>query len=363
MFEFVSLVVFANLILLACLYFLRRLIDVRVPVLFIAVVISVFFCILYPFLATIVTYPQIIYLYIGLILAGAGLLYWVESKLISGEVRENKYSGVSVGDTLAVVEGGGPAMEINGGVFRDYGKRSGVQDTDKPVATGLTAVLPEESVPANLYETPAVLMVPETEMKDIETPVVYVEGPAEEMAAWEGPRLEEAAWEEPPVEAAEEAAAEEEQPAGEVVAEEMPLETAAVEEPEGEPVEIEEPPGGPMEVEAEAAGEPAVEALHYSFRDDELDMSGVVARAFDVLATGNRIGAAETFFRALKLNPPPKLAALLCIEISSIYLIEGNIKQALTVIEMVEDVWGSVLDEKDLARVKSIKNQLRSEIE
>ncbi|MFZ5634352.1 MAG: hypothetical protein ACOY40_16065 [Bacillota bacterium] len=356
MFEFVSLVVLANLILLACLYFLRRVIDVRVPVLFMAVGISVFFCILYPFLATLVSYPQIIYLYAVLILAGAGLLYLIESKLASGEIRENEYAGVSVGDALAVVEGGGPAVEVNSSVFHDYGTSfPGTPDTEKPVEVIAGAELQPEAI---VEEKSAVEAAAEEEPVEMDAAVELVEetvaatvleeivpaGPDEQPDVLAAPDMDLA---DEDVETEAEAV----EPAGYFAGEFQYTEIEAEEFPSCEP----EP--------AAAAGEPAVEGPYYGSGGDEQDISGIVARAFDILVAGDKIGAAETFFKALKLNPPPKLAAMLCIEISSIYLSAGSKRQALAVMEMVEDVWGSILDEKDSARVKTIKNQLRREIE
>jgi hypothetical protein len=91
------------------------------------------------------------------------------------------------------------------------------------------------------------------------------------------------------------------------------------------------------------------------------DIGSLVARSFDALGAGDKFKALEGFFKALKLNPEPRLAAMLCIEISSIYLSEGRRVQALAVMEMLQDVWGPALGEKDSERVKTIIIQLRRE--
>ncbi|MFZ5596039.1 MAG: hypothetical protein ACOY31_03405 [Bacillota bacterium] len=88
----------------------------------------------------------------------------------------------------------------------------------------------------------------------------------------------------------------------------------------------------------------------------EDDLNRLVTAAFDSLAAGDSPGAISGFLKALKQNPPPKLAVMLCMEISSIYIAQGRKDQALAVVEMLEAVWGPVLDESDLNKVKSIKN-------
>lgn len=116
-----------------------------------------------------------------------------------------------------------------------------------------------------------------------------------------------------------------------------------------------------LDPEQEAAGDLAIDQMP-GMQRDEKDIGDLVAEAFDSLRTGDRAGAAESFFKALKLNPAPKLAAMLCIEISSIYVAEGRTRQALAVMEMLQDVWGPSLEENDLGRIKTILIQLRREV-
>jgi len=95
--------------------------------------------------------------------------------------------------------------------------------------------------------------------------------------------------------------------------------------------------------------------------DSQISM--MVARAFDDLYSGDSAGAVEGFFRILKMDPPPKLAVMLCIEISSIYLARGHKRQALAVLEMLEVVWGHALDSGDANEVKIKIKRLRGELQ
>jgi hypothetical protein len=94
----------------------------------------------------------------------------------------------------------------------------------------------------------------------------------------------------------------------------------------------------------------------------ESDINSLVAGAFDRLALGDSAGAVDNFFKALKLGPPPRLAVLLCTRISSLYTAQGRSRQALAVMEMLEVVWGPMLDESDMKGVKTIIIQLRGEL-
>lgn len=302
--EFVLVVVLANLIILACMYLLRHVIAIRAPVLIIAVGISIFLCILYPFLAARAGYPLVIYLYAALVLAGAGVLYKIESALFAvNDTRGGETPGMAIGEALAAVEGG-PVLDVGRGAFRgfsatevdilkDFPETAGEADEQPDGVGGRFRYAHTGAGGKGLEE------IPETGDLIISTDLLEI----------------------PPAKAA-----------------------AAI-----EPV---------WEAKTE-------EKLDEIYADDavEQDLRSLVAYAFDKLVAGNRTGAAEIFFKALKQNPPPKLAAKLCIEIGSIYMAEGRTGQALGVLEMLQDLWGPVLDENDLGRIKTIIIQLRREVQ
>lgn len=386
MLVFVLLVVSANLLLLALLYFMRRIIEIRVPILIIAVGISIFFCILYPFLAAVVPYPQVVLLYGAIILAGAGLLYVIECRLMTGNAADDKYTGITVGDALAAVEGGGASLEVDGGIFHGGGIICSQAPGDRKPVVGERVVAEEyaETAVKEQFESTAVeepVAGESAEMIAAEAPVA---GEPEEFTAAEAPVVDEpeefTAVEEPVADQPLAVAAEEltNEEFVEVVVERLP-EEAVIDEPVEQAVDPEEAvgeaSGKDVAVEPPAAAVPeqlvpgGAEEQTVILTDrevpgaaEEQDINQVVARAFDILSEGDKLRAAETFFSALKLNPPPKLASMLCIEISSIYLSLGNRRQALNVMEMVEEAWGSVLDQRDLARVTAIKNQVRREV-
>lgn len=62
------------------------------------------------------------------------------------------------------------------------------------------------------------------------------------------------------------------------------------------------------------------------------------------------------------MDPPPKLAVMLCVEIGSVYLAEGQKGPALAVLEMLEAMWGQALSAEDLAEIKTEIIKLRGEV-
>ena len=135
MFEFIAVVVLANLIMLAVLFVLRHVIAIRAPVLVLAVGISIIYCILYPFLVALISYPQVLYLYVFLVVAGAGSLYIIENRFFTvRELKEGEASGIIAGDALeaigveqTAVFGGLPALDWGsaGRVFSMPGQYAG----------------------------------------------------------------------------------------------------------------------------------------------------------------------------------------------------------------------------------------------
>lgn len=446
MFEFVTLVVLANLAILGGLYVLRHFIAIRAPVLFMAVGLSILLCILYPFVVVLVSYPQVIYLYAALILAGAALLSVIESKfLVAEELRQNENLSTALGDVL-VATGGAPAVEAGRDTFHVSGGANLNQTRESPgnsVVAGepppspiqYTANIIEEVVVPSPWE-PGISAAPgqmvygsdEPDIApgatvDDELPVMppgsdyltavwpaeqaaTVEavpeeitctvdaGPAEPAAAidncypvepagtlpeepvtagdiagdlpagaplGEGFSAGESDWVSPaslggatPPELAGETTRPElvfpEETADEPPADDKP--GVAVSQPEDyNPAPARGPYPGGM---TEGPGEDTVPT-------GGEDIGGLVARSFDALVAGDKFKGLEGFFKVLKLNPEPRLAAMLCIEISSIYLSEGRRMQALSVMEMLQEVWGPALGEKDSERIKTIIIQIRRE--
>ncbi|MHB8918267.1 MAG: hypothetical protein ACYC4H_09610 [Desulfocucumaceae bacterium] len=536
MFEFILLVVLANLIILGVLYFIRHVIAIRAPVLFMAVGISIFFCILYPFLVAWLSYPRVIYLYGALILAGAGALYIIEMKFFTAEDADtNKSAGMAPGDVLAALEGG-PAIDVGRGVFHGFGTvgkqilpdikpeishdagkaeensdntleelaagiMPGTEPDEPPDSLNITQgpapaeVEPpvsllyeefsgaeetlEESVPVsaeNLMAIDAEEEVPACTVEEVSAEEVsgeystladgfgwaqsptgdvqlepaaagsggeiiteehgLLQSPAEAedetLTGAEGlepeafsdvadldlacdqemtPEFSEAEHMDVPIPKEEEVASYPSGPSGQDAApeyeEDLPLGVnteisqfteirpldnpladiswvldseeglagnfSAVEQVVEEPVvEVAALPetvfySEPLFSDEAEGGRPATESIPVGLGDIsglpvELEIRTIVARAFDALGAGDKFGAAECFFKALKLNPPPKLAAMVCVEISSIYLSEGRKAQALAVMEMLQEVWGPMLDENDTGRIKTIIIQLRREV-
>ena len=556
MFEFIAVVVLANLILLAVLYVLRHVIAIRAPVLLIAVGISILYCILYPFLMALVSYPQVLYLYVFLVVAGAGSLYVIESRLFAvGELKdaerpveagviayipeaglpidmeeaadmaastesadvpvedkpamadkitevyitedevaallkaadngrlegaEEDISFYTEDEIAAVEEGPGPAdIQAEGVPGRDNSAAGEITATLEepavadPVDTveeagfsgadgkdsdiNIEEFLPVEEESVLAYEEEAAVPdgewpVPETWLpeglpetahvaaevlvdeagfsgadgkdSDInieeflpveeESVLAYEEEAAVPDGEWPVPEtwLPEGLPETAHVAAEvvedvpgladktiaghitadevaailEVAGAGEQERAGEDISFYGPDDIAAFEEgPEPAEVVVDitgwddavadettatlEGPDteGPVEHEsteetAAVAGEEYgdIAAEEQTLPGD--DLSSLVAMAFDKLASGDSAGAVDSFFRALKLGPPPKLAVMLCTRISSIYSSQGLHRQALAVMEMLEVVWGPMLDDSDREGITTIIIQLRGEV-
>lgn len=295
------LVILANLIILGGLFFLRHVIAIRAPVLFMAVGISIALCVLYPVLVARISYPQVLYLYAALILAGAGVLYTIENKFFAPEeIRRNEISAAALGDVLVAVEGA-PAVDFSRETF--------------PVFIGASPGNIQGEEPRDLYSNmePAAEALPEAEILLIGPPSPLEAAPAE------------------PAE------------------EEMPAALAA-----GEVPELILPWDTPEAAIAQTVDQqpPIPETIE-----------GLLDKAFDALGSGEKYRAAEIFFKALKLNPGPKLAVMICLEMSSIYLSRGRKGQALAVMEMLWDVWGPMLDEVNTVKIKTILIQLRREVQ
>ncbi|KJS02111.1 MAG: hypothetical protein VR68_03535 [Peptococcaceae bacterium BRH_c4a] len=336
MFEFVLMVVLANAIMLACLYILRHVIAIRAPVLFIAVGISIFYCILYPFLVSRVPYPKVLYLYGLLIMIGAALLYIIETRFFSVEEEEV--------DALALCASQVVAAHLPG----KYGAEEiiEVQDdleeisTDEPRGEG--EAQSEECIPpVSLYMLEIldeVVIGEESDKPGITRDAMTILDVVDEVAT-----VEEAI-----------TSSDRDYADGGAVLQDYPGNLLK----ETEKVITEEQ----WELEGTAGDISGGETRDEQEWVGDSQISIMVARAFDSLASGDSAGAVEDFFRVLRMEPPPKLAVMLCIEISSIYLARGHKGQSLAVLEMLDVVWGHALDPGDAQEVKTKIKRLEGEI-
>ena len=453
MFEFVLMVVLANAIMLACLYILRHVIAIRAPVLFIAVGISIFYCILYPFLVSRVPYPKVLYLYALLIMIGAALLYIIETRFFSAEeIGDNEVAGMPIGDALAVVEGKRFSLDSIRGMVNRLSLKERIRafpliiknsrleqpggdlTVNRYTSAGIEAELSLDNV--HLQEERKELKEEVDTLALCASQVVATHFPVEYCAKEMVEVQEELSVDESRAEPGETESVGGIVETGEAVTTVKDGAQSFVEIPEGlentpqdaeeitkgtedtlqDPEEItegaedtpqdaEEIAEGVEDISEDVSEQSALMNSHHEecippvslymldildevvieessdkpgiSRDfmteeqkahDDRELTGesqiniMVARAFDSLASGDSAVAVEDFFRVLKMEPPPKLAVMLCIEISSIYLAGGHKRQALAVLEMLEVVWGHALDSGDAQEVKIKIKRLKGEI-
>lgn len=325
MFEFVIVVVLSNAIMLACLYFLRHVIAIRAPVLFIAVVISTFYCLLYPFAAARVPYPKILFFYVVLIMIGALLLYLVETRYFS-QCGEEAPAGMTASGALAVTASKRPPLPA----IMEFNHREAAVDGADDVQAGSMHEVIEEDGQEAAEEEIQLEAVESREPENETVPCAVYEQVCEALPQYEGrcDTLPEAAEAE--------------------VAPSLDTDILSQAAVEDAPAKEENGEGAQETPAVEDRGEGEIESL--------------VARAFDSLAFGDSVSAVNDFFKALRLDPPPRLAVMLCVEIGSVYLAEGHKRQALSVLEMLEDVWGQALSAADLAEIKTKIIKLRGEV-
>lgn len=309
MFEFVLVVVLANAMMLACLYFLRHVIAIKAPVLFMAVGISTFYCILYPFVVARIPYPKILFLYIILIIIGAAVLYFIETRFFLRCDGGESLAGMAATEALAVVEPKRPLLAVR----KEFADRMAAVDFTRLLQFyrigGQKGSVDESSGPGGPVKESVresgVSCHQHLEMPDepgIDLPAAAMESVTDDVASL------------------------------------ADLEAAPALEEKNQKTEE-----GPIQ----QCGE---------------DIGILVARAFDRLEYGDSVGAVGDFFKALRLEPPPKLAVMLCVEIVSVYLAQGHKRQALAALEMLEAVWGQALSAEDLAEIKVKINKLRGEV-
>lgn len=281
--DLILLVVFINLIMIIGMFLFSRFSNIRISTLFISLSISIMLCLLYPILAAWITFKQIIFLYLGFILAGTGLLYLAENKIYhdSKNRTEKTFKEILLSETLDDQQETKVVVEL---------ELKEVSEINEVLLINAVSEMNEVSDTAKVSQTIEVLEV--TEKINTVSEVAAV----------------------------------------------LDVEAMGVK-------------NGLFCVEEQIALE-----------NQNQDISSLVSGGFDCLAMGNSVGAINNFFKALRQNPPPQLAVMLVIKISSLYLDVGCKTQALSVIDTFQDVWGPLLDEKDLKRIEKIKIQLRREI-
>lgn len=307
------LIVFINLIMIMGMFLFSRVTNISISVLFISFGISIMLCLLYPFLASWITFTQIIYLYTGLILVGTWVLYLAENKIFSHDYKNSTKKTFKETLSMETLDNTETLddkeakeiiaeLEING--VPEIDRLSG---TDEFTKVTETTVAPEVAAVLDVDKVTEVAKIPDC------SPGVSYEKP-------------------------------------------IRIEVSEVNADVGSETVVLDVPAEVMEVEKGLSDVEEQRAL------ENQDISSLVSGGFDCLATGNSVGAINNFFKALRLNPPPQLAVMLAIKISSLYLDVGCKRQALSLMDTLQDVWGPLLDEKDQKRVEIIKIQLRREI-
>lgn len=441
MFEFILLTVAMNGLILAGLCLCRRIIPIRAPVLFIATGISSFFCALYPFMASFLTYPAVIYFYVLLVIFGGVLLLFIERfyfppRMAAGEQLIDMPDGGELAVAEAVKAGeplfnyeqpDSPCLLFETGaaqvtidqencppetLFSKSCLPLNVQDND-PVANlrpGCDDLLEgvnqnvdevaqmsaatseadredsgidryEEAVLERTFREIAASDLPaednlednkEENSEDNSGPAEDGSGAAEDIAIQvDSPgavddiaiHVEDSP---DPVEHAfgpmEDIIGSEEDEAGPVK-----MDTAGEQEVndpsgpvedygiEGNPEKKIMCPESPGDFVAAAAGENVADYRQQS------DIKELIDIAFSKKNIGDLPGAVSVFMHALKLDPQPGLAMLICIEMSSIYRDIGQRTQAVGVLEMLLARWGGGFGEKVVEQVKSVIDELKGE--
>ena len=378
MVDFFAFAVIINLLMSALIYTIRYSIPIRTPVLIIASLMSILFCSIYPYMASIFVFPKVIYSYVLLVLAGAVLLYFIERIFFAPEYLVKLSEPVVMGQTLTVLETPSPV----GPAFSLLQIPSGMEivagNQVLPLAPFAEMTVSELCTTAD--EVPG--YVPEDALEDIKKDI-YEE--TEKIAAdieKEILFVLENEYNRNMEDAVEEAASAmfyeqydqtetgdflfynplEDEGEGSTVID-LPGGTGPdedVEENTGESQKDEKSPlneGYLLEKEQpliETAGEEAPAA-------GESGVNGLVEAAFDKKSAGDLPAAVGTFMRVLKLSPPPRLAMLVCLEMSAIYRDIGQREQAVAVQEMFLSRWGPNFSTDVMGTILSSIKELKGE--
>ncbi|KJS14590.1 MAG: hypothetical protein VR69_17015 [Peptococcaceae bacterium BRH_c4b] len=397
MVDFIAFAVIINLLMSALIYTIRHSIPIRTPVLIIASLMSLLFCSIYPYMASIFVFPKVIYSYVLLVLAGAVLLYFIERIFFAPEDLVKLSEPVVMGQALTVLETPSPVVPA----YSLLQIPSGMEIVAETVLTSEREILSENGIftinsqvlplapfaemtvselCATADEVPG--YVPEDALEDIKKDI-YEE--TEKIAAdieKEILFVLENEYNRNMEDAVEEAASAmfyeqydqtetgdflfynpwEDEGEGSIVID-LPGGTGPdedVEENTGESQKDEESPlneGYLSEKEQlliETAGEEAP-------AEGESGVNGLVEAAFDKKSAGDLSSAVGTFMRVLKLSPPPRLAMLVCLEMSAIYRDIGQREQAVAVLDMFLARWGSNFSTDVMGTILSSIKELKGE--
>lgn len=142
--DFIAFAVFINLLMAGLIYTIRHMIPIRTPVLMMASVMSIIFCTMYPYLASFFVFPQVIYFYMFLVLAGAVLLYFIERTFFTPESLAELSEPVAVGEVCTVMETSSPLAPYRP-LLQTPSGREMLQDT---VFASAEDISPENSMAA-----------------------------------------------------------------------------------------------------------------------------------------------------------------------------------------------------------------------
>jgi len=321
MWTFILAILLFNLIFICLLFFIRHIIAVTTPVLVLIALVAFCCTVALPYLAAIFDYGYLALIFCLMILCSAVLL----------ALADRKYPA--------------PTFSAAGAV------RPEALAEQAPDAQPL-----EETGPENL-------LAPEPQLEEITEP-------EEAMAAEETTEALEALEPEEEVTEAQEAL----EPEEEVTEAQEALETPEVAEPEetAETPEITETreatePGEELTeaqeaIETPEVAEPEETAAAADATPEELvpsiGLEQLIDSGFTRKHRGDYLGAAVTFFRALQMQPEPKLAVLLATEVSDIYREAHQYWQAVEILNTLLESWRNELDPETVARLEIRTNQL-----
>jgi len=100
------------------------------------------------------------------------------------------------------------------------------------------------------------------------------------------------------------------------------------------------------------------ESDFFRIEPKQTDPNALINLGFDRKQNGDCLGAATFFFSVLQMQPEPKLAILLAMEISDIYRAAGQFWQAAEILNILLDSWRNELDTGKVARLEIKISQL-----
>lgn len=149
--EFLTFTTLFNAAIFIGIFAIRRSIPIKTQVLIIAFSMSVFFCFLYPLLASYFTFPFVIYVYILLVVIGAILLFFIERLYFAPEADDRRPDGYTAGSAFTVMESAVPAPSA----YPVYKPLPGIGLGDKGCLPGERIALPAGNSPNKPFPEPA----------------------------------------------------------------------------------------------------------------------------------------------------------------------------------------------------------------